>query len=258
MSDLFQTELRTVLNEAFAKRKAKNPRFSLRGFAKLLGIQPSALSEILNDKRHVSLAYAQALLERVGTETKTKDRLLKIAKAQETAISQKNSERVQLLDCQYHILSDWSYLAAIALAETENFSGTEQEISQRLGIAAASVTEMVSRLVRLGLMQQDGEGRISATGKQYTTTDDVPNEWLRLFYEASLKRTLQSLKTDPVTERDFISATFAMEPEILPHLKVLIREFVEKFSSLAEASSAKRIYRLGIQLIPLSDCRGTM
>ena len=47
------------------KRKQRNARYSLRAFASLLGIHPSALSRILSGKQEVSLPSAAALLKQL-------------------------------------------------------------------------------------------------------------------------------------------------------------------------------------------------
>ena len=49
-----QNEIIERLSNEYTKARAKNPSYSLRAFSNRLGIQVSALSEILNGKRVIS------------------------------------------------------------------------------------------------------------------------------------------------------------------------------------------------------------
>ncbi|MGZ3699878.1 MAG: helix-turn-helix domain-containing protein, partial [Bdellovibrionota bacterium] len=55
-----------LLNEAFAERKAKNPSYSLRAFARYLAISAAALSQVLSRKRDLSKRNALKVAERLG------------------------------------------------------------------------------------------------------------------------------------------------------------------------------------------------
>lgn len=54
-----------LLRKELDRRKAENRRYSLRAFAILLGIHPSALSRILNRKQDLSTNACIAILIRV-------------------------------------------------------------------------------------------------------------------------------------------------------------------------------------------------
>lgn len=63
-TDIIQAnrDFRDYLKGELERRCQKNSQFSLRGFARMLEIEPSSLSKILNGKRRVTAT----MLERLG------------------------------------------------------------------------------------------------------------------------------------------------------------------------------------------------
>ena len=58
--------LRNSIKETLARRKAKNPAYSLRAFARFLEMSPSFLSEISSGRKGLSRARERALREKLG------------------------------------------------------------------------------------------------------------------------------------------------------------------------------------------------
>ena len=56
----------SLLRQELERRQAKNPSYSLRAFARSLGIDPGALSAILNQRRPLSEAWCDRLVQRLG------------------------------------------------------------------------------------------------------------------------------------------------------------------------------------------------
>lgn len=54
-----------MLSEELVERKSKNDRFSLRAFARKLGLHPSSLSRIMTGKQELSLKAAALILSKL-------------------------------------------------------------------------------------------------------------------------------------------------------------------------------------------------
>lgn len=67
------SEFRLFLQDELVRRCKKNPRFSLRAFARTLAIEPSALSKILHGKR----ALTPKMLLRIATQLGMSDAEIK-------------------------------------------------------------------------------------------------------------------------------------------------------------------------------------
>jgi cyanate lyase len=64
MADL-NAVYRQILKESFALKKEKNPRYSLRGFARFLGVDPTFLSKLMSGKLLLSLDQAEKMTKKL-------------------------------------------------------------------------------------------------------------------------------------------------------------------------------------------------
>lgn len=65
MADL-DAAYRHMLKQAFASRKERNPRYSLRGFARFLGVDPTFLSKLISGKLLLSLDQADKITRKLN------------------------------------------------------------------------------------------------------------------------------------------------------------------------------------------------
>lgn len=61
-----QSDYRAVLRHALQVRSLKNPRYSLRAFARSLGIDPGDLSRVLSGKGKLSLRMGSKIASELG------------------------------------------------------------------------------------------------------------------------------------------------------------------------------------------------
>src|SRR4051812_48119050 len=71
------TNLAAYLQAEFARRKKKNTRYSVRGFARDLSMDATALSRILAGSRPIGAKTAANILSRLKIEPSLKDVLLR-------------------------------------------------------------------------------------------------------------------------------------------------------------------------------------
>lgn len=62
-------DYREVLKNELVQRQERNSLYSLRSFARDLGISPSRLSEIFNHKQGISLSWAKKISEKINLST---------------------------------------------------------------------------------------------------------------------------------------------------------------------------------------------
>src|SRR4051812_37048819 len=60
-----QTAIQKKINERLNEAKLKNPSFSIRAFAKRLGVSPTTLSLLLSGRRRISPKLAASLVDRL-------------------------------------------------------------------------------------------------------------------------------------------------------------------------------------------------
>ena len=61
-----QSEIQLILRQRFSEIRSRNPMFSVRAFARQLGLQASATNEIMKGQRNISPAMAEKLIDRLN------------------------------------------------------------------------------------------------------------------------------------------------------------------------------------------------
>jgi uncharacterized protein (TIGR02147 family) len=136
---------------------------------------------------------------------------------------------------------------------TRNFTSNPNWIAKRLGISVSEVKDALERLTRLGLIHVNDRGDLVRGKAKFRTTDDVVNLSLRQAHSDNLELARNSLARDSVDQRDFTAATMAIDPKKLPEAKERIRKFQDDLAELLESGSQTEVYKICIQLFPLTD-----
>lgn len=253
-----QLAIQKTLQEALADAQVKNRAFSLRAFARRLGVSPSSLSEILNGKRRVSKRLATRLTERLCLAPAERDALLSLfpEKTGTGGAEEVGKDYTLLSADRFHAISDWYHFAILSLAETKDFRAEADWIAQRLNIRVGEAQSALDRLLRLGLLAQNAKGKIVPTGAHFSTTDDIQNLALRRAHLKNLDLAHVALEEDPVELRDFTAVTMAIDPSRLPIAKRMVREFQDRLSAVLETGERTEVYKICVQLFPLTKEKG--
>ena len=254
---LNQTEFQSYLRKVLADCQTRNPSYSVRSFAKKLGVGFGTLSMVLNGKRSLSPKTISKIIEKLDIDPKGKQELVKrIAGIAQGDISVNKPtlayEFTQLKADQHFVLSEWYYLAILSLIRTRDFQSTPQHISERLGISPALAKQATDRLERLGLIVKTA-GVWKRTANALNTTDEVKSSALRKSHQINLNLAAKSLDEDELETRDFTWQTCALDPSQLPAAKKKIRNFLDEFGQeFSTSKQATEVYRFSTQLFALS------
>ena len=116
--------LHAELASQFKQRRLRNPRYSLRAFARDLGSDHSTLSQILRQRRPLSSRMATMLGERLGLDRRTVRQVS----------GQQNAESI------------------LRLMRTRAYRPDSRWIAIRTGLSLDAVNAALSRLLREGKM----------------------------------------------------------------------------------------------------------
>lgn len=253
---LEQLALQRKLDETFSEARSRNPRFTLRAFSRKLGINHSALSEILRGKRRVSSKLARRLLERSGASAGEMEAILKLFNETLPADSQtwsQSSRYLQVAPDAFPAEEQWFYFGVLAFAETSDFRDDPDLIAKRFNVSRAQAFHALQRLKDMGCLVADSiTGVVRSAGKRLMTTDGTNNEHLRQAHLKNVELAGHALQSVERQERDFTSLTLAMDPEQLPLARKLIREFEEHFEAMLDTRGKREVYKICVQLFPLT------
>ncbi|MBO9665773.1 MAG: TIGR02147 family protein [Bdellovibrio sp.] len=250
------------MSEELRKRQRKNPSYSLRAFARDLGVSASRLSEVLNSKVGLSDSRAAAIADRLQLPEDDKAFFIDLVQSEHArspitkkmALSRVKArllDKNTILDKHFSLISDWHNLAVLELLEMQGIEHTYEGIARQLGITLSEAQLTIDRLKHVGLVKEDhGQWKVSET--ESTTSVDVPSDAIQSFHAQMLNRAIRALKKDPVERRDFSSVVFTLNSTQLEYAKSRISEFRRILSrELSEMDGKDKLYSLSIQLFEL-------
>ncbi len=242
----------------YALRRSRNESYSLRAFARFLRVPSGPLSEIMAKKRTLSVPLGKKICDRLGYNPAEQQKFLglvqkhrrgRVAAPEPDAPEDPAAYRQLELD-KFALMSDWYHFALLSLMETKDFSHDEKWIAARLGISTVEARGALECLSRLGMVQNI-QGKWIGTG-EWSTPHNVPSLAGRRFEKQGLQKASEALEHVPVEQRDITSITMAIDPAKLPQAKELIRRFRREMAQFLEQGERKEVYKLNVQLFPLS------
>lgn len=243
-----------LLQLELERRCTKNPRYSLRSFAKALGLSHTVLSLVLSGKRPLSKKAIHQVAQQLDLDPAQKQKLLddKIVQRRRTPVSPVIDYQQISLDV-FSMISDWVHYATLSLLEIKGARFEARWIAKQLGVTEMRAKLAMERLVRLEMVVQEKNGKWKQSGKPLKVENTVSTESTREFHKQVLNRAIESLENDPIEVRDFSAMTLAIDPALIPYAKERIRAFRRELTQELESKGApKRVYNLTVQIYPVS------
>lgn len=245
-------DFRLFLQAELVERCRKNPRYSLRAFAKFLEIEPSFLSKILSRKRSITKAIFERFSKRLGLSP------IQIQNFSDFQSENTRDEEYQIRIDEFEVISDWYYPAILELLQIENFEPSTRAMARALGITQPQLRAAVERLERLGYLEiSRNKWRVKIPK---TTTlgmgADFSASALRKRQQQILEMAIEALQTIPIQKRQQSSVTLAADPKLLPIAKKLIHDFEQKLTRILRQNGKRsEIYHLSVALYPVTDLK---
>lgn len=244
------SDFRLYLKEQLAQRCKKNPAYSLRAFANLMGVSHSTLSQVLSGKRPIS----KKLMKKAAEVLALSPADLVNYKISRDITFEEQFTSLQLED--FEVQGDWIHDAILELTHLKCFQPRVSWIAKVLEVNVHQVNAAKERLQRVGLLKIDRKGKWTDTSANNTNNHlgDVNHAALRKYQKDLLLKSSEALETLPREERDHTSLMLKFSKKNIPAAKKLIKEFRTKFSAEAGAKNklAEDIYSLTISFFPVS------
>ena len=257
-----------ILENEFHRRKFRNSAYSLRAYARDLGLGSSSLSEILSGSRNVPQKKAKQIVSQLNLQIDDRIRFLKSVEVQSVGlhtltgskyVSSDSLEKMSLNETlHFKMMSGWEYCAVLQLTETANFSSNVGEIADRLGITFERAEIVVENLLLSEFMSRDENGCFVRNMGYVKTTRDVPYKSVRQLHKALLQKAIDSVEGVDVTRRYIANSIMAIDASKIDEAKKIIGEFrtrMGEFLSKGEKDEKKEVYNLGVQLFPITRSR---
>lgn len=274
--DLFTyLDHRQFLKDWFAWRKAENPRFSHRLFARLAGqSSPSLLSEVTKGRRNLTPATTAAFCKAMSLSDEEAhffellvllDRASSDEDRNEIWASMAATRRFhgarRIEGDSFRYLSNWYIPAVRELATCPGFRADPQWISKALRptITLTQARQALDVLQSLGMLQVSDDGSVRVVDATLVTPHEVVGLAVHNYHRSMLSRAGEAIERFRPEQRHLGGVTVAVPDDMLPKLKTTLAEFQERVLDLCDGAAGQRsrVYQVGLQLFPLSASLGS-
>ncbi len=248
--------IKSFLLLELTKRQTRNSAYSLRAFARDLGIGVTTLSDVLADKRSLS----KTNLEKVSIKLMLSPMELEQVWQEYKQNYQKDleiDEHALVDEDTFRLIGDWKHLAILNLAKIpENQAGKPSWIARRLGTTTEEAAVTLERLLRLKLVKKQ-ESKLVRTSKPIVTSNNIPSMAIRKYHSENLWLAEKTLHEEDVSRRQFVSTTLAINPENLPRATELMIKTRNKIEAMLEEGPVTEVYTVSFQMFPLTKLQAT-
>lgn len=257
------------LKATLEEKARQNSRYSLRAFAKKIGLSPGGLSQVMNGKKGLSPERAHSIGQALELTEPEVDYLLALVQMESarapalrlqylSKLKELNPKLVEgpefqqsLLDLEnFKLISDWYGLAVLELVTVVREDWTPAAIAKRLGISKIEAATTLDRLLKLDLIQSSPSGSYRRVKGSMVVRPSVPDEAIRKYYSGVHDRSLESLSQD---ERASGAQVFAFDPDQLEEVKEMVDDFLLRLNKLAmKGKRRSEVYQALANVFPLT------
>lgn len=265
MNTNHQLTFEKYLTHIFEKRCQKNSSYSLRAFARDLGIPSANLSRAMSGARgfskvtlkQISTRLALSEQERHLLESLCEKQFGKSKKSKEEAdvkLKQALLYQVKIADEKVSLISDWYHMAILALMDLNTFKSDTTWISEQLNIHEKVVDLAIERLTTVGAIKKEN-GKLISTGNLFVDPRGVPSSAVKEFHHQIIKKADESIDMQGLDDRDIASLVMCFDKSKMKEAKEKIRKFREEFEAEFgpnEKATHQEVYGMGIQFYQIT------
>ncbi len=265
-------DYRHFLKEELEVRKANNERYSLRAFARDLGMSPAFLVSIMKGTKNISEEKAEAVANRLKWTAARKkafqilvrysrletETLKEKALHELTTIKAKDLRPWQMNLEKFRVVADWYHSAVLECFELEKVKSAKV-ISQNLVKLFAAKLDLPQTMIQRSLDQLANLGFIKRSGSEFVKSqdhysiEDIPSGAIKEHHRQILQKAERALQEQDLFEREFSATTMAIPEALIPEIKVKIRQFRQEIEGAVAAEANKsEIYTLSMQFFRIS------
>ena len=262
-SQVSSKNFRNFLIHELESRVRRNPAYSMRSFARHLGLASSGLSRILSGQQGLSLPKAKEIAKKLDLNAAETEYFCSMVQAEyarsplqrEQAIKKLQTSEIKILELSLDVhkaVSEWYYFAILALAEVSDFQSDPAWIAERMGLEVDVVKDAIDRLLKIKLLKYSNNGTLKKTDALVATSTDIPSRSIKSYHTQILKKAETALYDQDVSEREFAAISFAMDQDDIKWAKDEMRKFRRELTErLAKRKVKSRLYNLSMQLFAI-------
>lgn len=264
--DVFsEHDYRTILKREFETRKLRRPAYSIRAFARDIGVSGSRLCAVMSGRYGLSASTAKLISSKLHYTTQQTSYFVDLVESKhsrtklgrEQALKRVKAISVpevfeQISESQSDILGKWFYAAVLEIISSQNiFEPTK--IARHLRLSIDEVNEGIQVLLRLGVLKKVGK-KFEAQNEFLIANGSRSKSIFKKFHNEVLDQVKIAIIEKPLESRKNISTIFSLDCDRLDSardwLDQMHKQFIKEFGA---KGSHNAVMALGVHLIPVSD-----
>lgn len=242
----FPKEANHYLKQEYAVRKQRRPHYSLRAFARDLGVSPSTLSEFLNGKTGFSKERVAAIARKIHLNEEQTEHFWDLNVVKYSHIEnekrlaiQRSTRRAESLKSflsldQFEMVSNWYHLVILELIDLDLKFQDIHKLASTLEISEAETEEAIARLERLGMLKKES-GVLKSATPQTLVGNGTSSLAIRKYHHQMMEKASEALDIQAVDERGFRSIVFSMNHQDISNFKrdlvLMTNQLIDKYHS---------------------------
>lgn len=261
------SDFRYFITRALADRRAQYPTYSLRAFAKSIGMSPQKLNSILNRNAGLSLKAAIELSKKLSLSEADKNLFLalveahhsrsltvrKLAKDRLNELQEFDSNLKLLNENEFEKISTWLIIAIYLLPDLKEFKPDINWIAARLQISMTEAETAVQCLFNNGYLELGPNNEWLQTSKKLAFFAKNKSPALRTYRKDLIEKAKIHVDSDELNNKCFNEIVVPIAHDDLEYIRNEFSDFQKKiFSRLANRTgSADQIYTIMLNAFPI-------
>jgi uncharacterized protein (TIGR02147 family) len=247
-----------VLKIELEKRKSRNRKYSIRAFARDLGMSASGISLLIRGKTGLSNTKALQIAERLKLNKEETaffadlvlsecGRLARTRREAKLRLKQYDTRFNAMKINEFHAISEWHNVPILEIIRIHGVKATPAFIAEKLAISESSARRTILRLRKLGMLK--GSKTVSDF---MILPDGAPDHQVRKFHQEIIDKARLSIVQQRNDERNISCALIPMRKEDFLWASEEIRKFRRNLAArLEDGSRHDSIYAVSMQLFRL-------
>lgn len=248
--------IKDFLKNQLEQRIQANPRYSMRSFAKALGIHAAELSLVLRGERTLSYTSSQKVIQNLGLTPGQQKKFMEVLQFEKngvTIIDSPPDSKTHLQVDKFQKISKWYHFAILNLLNTPNFKWTPAHISKRLGISQIEAGFAMQDLLAEGMVSlQTNKSKKNPQLKVIQVETPLPSSVIRNYHHQVLGKAQEALQEIPMDYREFQSVGITCSIKDIPKIKAALNELTDSFIEQQHKPNGEEVYQLQVCFFPLT------
>jgi len=258
------------LRDSWEEKRKNNPAFSMRSWARTLGLASHApLNLMLAKKRPMPKKYVPKLIQSLNLNKEEGlylETLIDLDRTKTLAEKEYYLERLKTLSPEkqlnlveveeFKLLSDPIHTIILEMTNLKNFQGDPKWIQSVLHfpITISRIEKAIERLVNMGLLSQSSDGIYIKTNQHIAGRVDVEDLGCLNYHKTISQLAAGLVSKQNLNQREYNSYSLNINKKDIYRAKIMMREFIDKFINEIEATkdTAEETYQFNMQFFEIT------